>query len=131
MRRNSRFGGHEGFGWYANAEMSTTPYAVPEVSTIPYSDAELSAHDLRQSEEAAERGRQRARKDGAPQGTTQRRDREERRASEKNAPRSRPYLKSCQKATAELAATFSESTPCDMGMMTDRSQAASARRESP
>lgn len=120
--------------------MSTTTYAVPEVSTIQYSDAELSAHDLRQSEEAAERGRQRARKDGAPQGTTQRRDarraaerrdREERRASEKNAPRSRPYLKSCQKATAELAATFSESTPCDMGMMTDRSQAASARRESP
>lgn len=42
-----------------------------------------------------------------------------------------PYRKSCQNATAELAATFSESTPCAIGMMTERSQAESAWRERP
>lgn len=81
-----------------------------------------------------EGGTKRQRNEGAnaaARRAAERRGREGRRASGKNAPRSRTYLKSCQKATAELAATFSESTPRDMGMMTDRSQAASARRERP
>ena len=87
----------------------------------------------RQRNEGAthQKGRRAARDNAAARRAAERRGREERRASGKNAPRLRTYLKSCQKATAELAATFSESTPRDMGMMTDRSQAASARRERP
>lgn len=87
----------------------------------------------RQRNEGANAPERTARRKGQRGGETRGRAPRTRRTSRQreNAPRSWTYLKSCQKATAELAATFSESTPRDMGMMTDRSQAASARRERP
>ncbi len=47
------------------------------------------------------------------------------------APPRRPYLKSCQNATAELAATLRESTPRAIGMTTERSQASRVARRRP